>query len=34
MFRAACRVFRRDMDAIREADYLVAVLDGGRLTRE
>lgn len=25
---AACRVFRRDMDAIREADYLIAVLDG------
>lgn len=25
---AACRVFRRDMDAIRQADYLVAILDG------
>ena len=25
---AACRVFRRDMDAIRQAHYLVAVLDG------
>lgn len=25
---AACRVFRRDVDAIREADYLIAVLDG------
>jgi len=25
---AACRVFRRDMDAIRQSDYLIAVLDG------
>ena len=25
---AACRVFRRDMDAIRQADYLIAILDG------
>jgi nucleoside 2-deoxyribosyltransferase len=25
---AACRVFKRDVTAIREADYLVAVLDG------
>ncbi len=25
---AACRVFRCDMDAIREADYLIAILDG------
>jgi nucleoside 2-deoxyribosyltransferase len=25
---AACRVFKRDMDAIRQADYLVAILDG------
>jgi len=25
---AACRVFRRDMDAIRQAHYLVAILDG------
>ena len=25
---AACRVFRCDMGAIREADYLIAILDG------
>ena len=25
---AACRVFRRDMDAIRQADYVIAILDG------
>jgi nucleoside 2-deoxyribosyltransferase len=25
---AACRVFRRDMDAIRDAHYLIAILDG------
>lgn len=25
---AACRVFKRDMDAIQQADYLIAVLDG------
>ena len=25
---AACRVFRRDMDAIRQAGYLIAILDG------
>ena len=25
---AASRVFRRDMDAIRQADYLIAILDG------
>lgn len=25
---AACGVFRRDMDAIRKADYLIAILDG------
>lgn len=25
---AACRVFKRDVTAIREADYLIAVLDG------
>ncbi len=25
---AACRVFKRDMDAILQADYLVAILDG------
>lgn len=25
---AACRVFRRDMDAIRKSDYLIAILDG------
>lgn len=25
---AACRVFRRDMDAIKNADYLIAILDG------
>lgn len=25
---AACRVFRRDMDAIRDADILIAILDG------
>lgn len=25
---AACRVFRLDMDAIRKADYLIAILDG------
>ncbi len=25
---AACRVFKRDMDAILQADYLIAILDG------
>ena len=25
---AACRVFRRDMDAIRRSDYVIAILDG------
>ncbi len=25
---AACRVFRRDMDAIHQVDYLIAILDG------
>ena len=25
---AGCRVFKRDMDAIRQAEYLIAILDG------